>query len=566
MKHWKQLTVALLSLGLTFAACADNSYEFHTVVKSGDAPPGYGGTFVNLLIPKINANGQVAFVGTRNVDIGAYGLWIADLNNPGVFEPIALSHTQAPGTAPGTVYGSTFGFFELNDAGNVGFNNYLLGLPGEDLGLFRSLNGVVEKVAAPGDAAPGIGGDVVFEKLPLAFGFNEGSLVSFAAHLKGGNVNAFNNTAVYMHWFGGLNLVKRKGSTAPPIQNGWTWGTDYLSLVQIANDGRVTFPSELNTPQGEKATRWSGWPGALTLGTMGGDIVAPGFPLVNSQFPGSPHNTLTHDGFSFPHSIDVQGTTYAGFWLHNSNTNTNALIALVGGAGPLGMYAQFGNWPTQSSTAADGSMVFRARFANLNEASDTAIVLKRHNQPATVVIQEGQQAPGFWNGVTIDELMYPIKTIVDEASRVYFEAYLAGTGIDATNNMGLWAVEPDGQSRLVIRRGQLVTLDDGVARVVESFNLAQGRGQFTGQRHGVNVHGQIALRVNFTDATSAIVIAKRPTCPADLNNDGFVDVSDLLILFGSWGSCVGCPADIAKNGVVDVSDLLMLLSAWGACQ
>ncbi len=55
----------------------------------------------------------------------------------------------------------------------------------------------------------------------------------------------------------------------------------------------------------------------------------------------------------------------------------------------------------------------------------------------------------------------------------------------------------------------------------------------------------------------------QPSNPADLNGDGVVDVSDLLILLGSWGACPGCDADLNSDGVVDVSDLLILLGSWG---
>lgn len=56
-----------------------------------------------------------------------------------------------------------------------------------------------------------------------------------------------------------------------------------------------------------------------------------------------------------------------------------------------------------------------------------------------------------------------------------------------------------------------------------------------------------------------------PHCPADLNGDGNVDVSDLLQLFSSWGACGSCAADLNGDGFVDVSDLLALLGAWGPC-
>jgi hypothetical protein len=57
----------------------------------------------------------------------------------------------------------------------------------------------------------------------------------------------------------------------------------------------------------------------------------------------------------------------------------------------------------------------------------------------------------------------------------------------------------------------------------------------------------------------------QPTCPADFNGDGVVNVGDLLILFDAWGSCPGCPEDLNGDDVVNVADLLILFDAWGNC-
>jgi len=62
------------------------------------------------------------------------------------------------------------------------------------------------------------------------------------------------------------------------------------------------------------------------------------------------------------------------------------------------------------------------------------------------------------------------------------------------------------------------------------------------------------------------LVEVRDCIPADLNCDGVVNVSDLLILLGAWGACTepdACPADLNDDGVVNVSDLLILLSNWG---
>ena len=52
----------------------------------------------------------------------------------------------------------------------------------------------------------------------------------------------------------------------------------------------------------------------------------------------------------------------------------------------------------------------------------------------------------------------------------------------------------------------------------------------------------------------------------DINNDGLINVSDLLLLLAAWGVCPDnvllCLPDLNGNGIVNVSDLLLLLQAW----
>lgn len=52
-------------------------------------------------------------------------------------------------------------------------------------------------------------------------------------------------------------------------------------------------------------------------------------------------------------------------------------------------------------------------------------------------------------------------------------------------------------------------------------------------------------------------------CDADLDGNGSVGTSDLLILLGNWGLCDGCSSDLDGDGSVGTSDLLFLLSNWG---
>lgn len=63
---------------------------------------------------------------------------------------------------------------------------------------------------------------------------------------------------------------------------------------------------------------------------------------------------------------------------------------------------------------------------------------------------------------------------------------------------------------------------------------------------------------------SAAAAPAPPSCPADLNGDGRVDVTDLVALFSAWGT--GDPqADLNGDGRVSLPDLLILRDSLGAC-
>ncbi|MBT8486264.1 MAG: hypothetical protein HKO59_16245 [Phycisphaerales bacterium] len=54
-----------------------------------------------------------------------------------------------------------------------------------------------------------------------------------------------------------------------------------------------------------------------------------------------------------------------------------------------------------------------------------------------------------------------------------------------------------------------------------------------------------------------------PPLDGDVNRDGSVDFSDLLLVIAHWGPCSHCLADLDVDGVVGFGDLLMVLAHWG---
>jgi predicted outer membrane repeat protein len=69
-----------------------------------------------------------------------------------------------------------------------------------------------------------------------------------------------------------------------------------------------------------------------------------------------------------------------------------------------------------------------------------------------------------------------------------------------------------------------------------------------------------------TIADQGAIFFEQDQIVGDLNDDGSVDVLDLLALLAAWGPCppppADCPADLDDDGVVGVVDLLTLLANW----
>ena len=569
------IVAALAGFGLAIHVNAD-VYTFRTIAKTGDPAPGtINGEFTEFGFPNINLAGQVAFTAETNSVLGSSGMWwtpVPPSNNPDALAMIVGTGYPIPG-GPAQIHFGDFWFSShhpmLTDNGDVGFSAPLTGLAEpNDVGLFRLIDGVMSKVAIPGDAAPGIQG-VTFETITNLPSMNENNLMTFKARLAGQGVNANNDQALYMHWFGGLNMVKREGLAAPGVP-GATFGETLPFWVQINDNGRVAFHSYLNTANGPIISHWTGWPGQMTLIAKAGDQS----PIGNNPFadfdPIVDAGVLSQNGFSFFNPLEIGGQNYNGLWYYNFDTASDMSIAYVGQGMPGGTYTQVmsESW----CAAGDGTTSYRASFNGPD--LENSVVLRRHSpQAAQIIAKEGDAPYGYWASVEFDELatIYSgVSSIIDDTGRVYFTSRVRGAGVNDTNNIGLWSVDDDGQWNFVIRKGQWITLDDNTSRQVAGFTVSTGTGLHSGRRPGVNNRGDIAMRIIFTDGVSAIVVAERPTCLGDIVEDGVVDVSDLLALISSWGNCpTSCLADITPqphgNGSVNVSDLLTVISAWGPC-
>jgi len=69
--------------------------------------------------------------------------------------------------------------------------------------------------------------------------------------------------------------------------------------------------------------------------------------------------------------------------------------------------------------------------------------------------------------------------------------------------------------------------------------------------------------IDFGAYEAAGAVAEAPVVSADLDGDGLVGFTDLLVLLSAWGDVAGCQlVDLNGDGTIGFGDLIILLASW----
>ncbi len=88
----------------------------------------------------------------------------------------------------------------------------------------------------------------------------------------------------------------------------------------------------------------------------------------------------------------------------------------------------------------------------------------------------------------------------------------------------------------------------------------------SGDCNGNGIPDECEIAAGTADDENNNGIPDECDCVADVDGDGMVGITDLLILLAAWGMDPGGPPDLNGDGTVDILDLLLLLAAWGPCR
>jgi hypothetical protein len=234
----------------------------------------------------------------------------------------------------------------------------------------------------------------------------------------------------------------------------------------------------------------------------------------------------------------IDGVNDEGLW-----SNVSGSLQLVARSGspaadaPAGVnYGLF----SKSSFALlndSGQLAFHAGLAGsgVDDSNNEGIWFGTADDLA-LVSRRGQQAPDTPSGVSFAHMHYPS---LNSAGQIAFRADLIGDGVDSSNDRGIWATDMNGDLQLIARTGDQLEVAPGDFRTLAGLDFVSVTANTDNRRSAFNKSGQLAFWASFTDGLQGVFVSNLVAhLPGDFNDDGTVDAADYIV----WRKTDGTPS------------------------
>jgi hypothetical protein len=521
---------------------SEGSGTLSLVARTGSQAPGApsGVNFridpaFELFSPVLNGAGQTAFYG--GLTDGNVGLWS---EGSGSLALVARGGVQAPGAPPGVTLSFSTGLSpfhldwpKLNDAGQTAFFGALAGAgvtTTNNWGVWSSGSGSLQLIARAGDQAPGLPTGVIYGVSTFAppfpafvGGLNGSGQTALWANLAGNGVVGNSNFGIWSGDSRELTLIAESGTQAPGTPSGVNFA-NLLSAFASNDSGHVAFAARL-AGSGVNSTNvlglWSNRSGSIELVARSG-----------SQAVGTPNGVNYNYGSSIIPVLNDAGQLAFGSHLIGSGVNSN---------NDLGIWS-------------DGTGAL------------------------ALVARTGSQAPGTAGGVSFADLNTPA---LNGAGQTAFRAILTGSGVDVTNDKGIWATDLTGTLQLIARTGEQLEVTPGDFRTPSDLNFVAATGNGDGLQSGFNNLGQLVFWASFTDGSQGVFVSNQVAgLLGDFNRDGRLAGDDIQAMLsaltdlkayetahGLSDAALVALGDLNGDHAVtnaDIQPLLILLASQGA--
>jgi hypothetical protein len=242
-----------------------------------------------------------------------------------------------------------------------------------------------------------------------------------------------NNTDQGGYWSGTngyLHLVYRAGDPAPGVTGNPTFGA--VEMMSVNSTGKTAFRAELQSPGNiQSGSIWTENAGVLTLIAHQGDH-APGTP------DGTTFTGLGFPGINSAGKIAFDGSLDLSFNRQGIWSNAAGPLQLVARKGdpapgtPSGVTFNELGWGNLVAFNSAGQLAFRGTLTGTGiDATNNNGIWRGTAGALSLVARSGDPAPGLPPGVSFNGLFYPT---INSAGDVQFYAELTGAGVDYTNN------------------------------------------------------------------------------------------------------------------------------------
>ena len=142
-----------------------------------------------------------------------------------------------------------------------------------------------------------------------------------------------------------------------------------------------------------------------------------------------------------------------------------------------------------------------------------------------LVARRGDPAPGTSSGVHFSDLDYPT---LNGSGQIAFRAALNGSGVGSTNDRGIWATDRNWRLRLIARAGDQLEVAPGDFRTLSDINFSSASGNSDGRSSGFNNLGQLVYWASFMDGSQGVFVSNTVAyVPGDFDRDGSLTPADI---------------------------------------
>lgn len=352
-------------------------------------------------------------------------------------------------------------------------------------------------------------------------------------------------------------------NTLAPELDGLTWHN--FDQPSVSSNGHVAWRSRL-AGAGVSGTNdvalWKDAGDGPVLVARAGQQVPSSKPgVVFTQF-GADVGVDAAGGVSFWAEVSgpgVDASNNSGIW----SDRGGELVAVVraGAAAPeAGANAAFASFARRPMVNTAGDVAFAAFVVgpSITAQNNSGLWVFRSDNTRRLFAREGAAAPGL-EGVQFATFG---EGVLNNRGDLAFVATLRGEGVVPLNAQALYFAGAEHGVVQIVRSGQEFAIGEGDTRTVREVLFGTGRAQ--GGHGQFNAQGTLLYELAFTDRTTALV-KSTIICPADFDNSGVVEVSDIFAYLAAWFAMDAAAEWDGEEGIT-VADLLEYLTQWfGGC-